>query len=438
MKDETRVKIYEKTLKATQGQPRIIQIAKCFAAFLNEKEINVSRNDILAGNAHYCNFTCSSPAGFRDEIIKYTEKAGEDDPRLYDFEAGLKVGLYQRGQAGHVIAGYDYVLEAGIDALIEVARQHELVSELAVASGIVCRALSEYIKRYADKARLLNLNELADICEKVAHKPPESFREAVQLLWFLHEAIIFEQLCGSMSLGRLDLLLIDFYQNDFKNGKIDRDEAYCIIEAFFKKLGGLRRGYQNVTLGGGDCDGNFIDNEITRICLEASKNLMIDQPLLSMRYTPDMSDSLWEEVLSLMQTGIGFPAMFNDTIAIQSKTRSGISEADAQNYGVVGCVEVSVPGKEYAHTEGLRVNWAKVLELMLNGGQCQFGGYNFGLSKNIKLDSVGSFDEFYSWYKSELLHFLTLAMDVTNALDISYGNNWPTPFMSSLMRGCVP
>jgi pyruvate-formate lyase len=52
-----------------------------------------------------------------------------------------------------------------------------------------------------------------------------------------------------------------------------------------------------------------------------------------------MSDDFWEKVLDLMQAGIGFPAMSNDEIAIRSKTSLGISEADAYNYGIVGCVK---------------------------------------------------------------------------------------------------
>ena len=439
---DLRKKVYKRVLTQTEGQPRVIQMAKCLSAFLMEKAVCVSSDDILAGNAQYCNCAYSAPADFHEEITKYTDKTGVVDPRLYVFEAGLRAKLYQRGQAGHVIAGYGQVLESGVGALIEKAKQCADTStcgdtrDLAVASDIVCTALSAYIERYAGEARCIGMMQTADRCQNIARKPPKNFHEAVQLLWFLHEVVIFEQYCGSMSLGRLDLLLLRFYEEDTAKGVIDRNKASEIIEAFFKKLGGLRRGYQNVTLGGGK-DGGFVDNDITRICLNASKNLMIDQPLLSMRYTPDMSDELWDEVLDLMRTGIGFPAMFNDAVAIQSKVRASISQVDAQNYGIVGCVEVSVPGKEYAHTEGLRINWAKVLELMFNRGKCSFTGHSLVLRENRELKSIKSFEEFYIWYKAELHNFLTLAMDATNTLDTSYAENWPTPYMSTLMQGCI-
>jgi len=96
-----------------------------------------------------------------------------------------------------------------------------------------------------------------------------------------------------------------------------------------------------------------------------------------------------------------------------------------------------VPGKEFAHTEGMRLSWAKVLELMLFGGECQYSGHVFALNEKRDLSSIKSFDEFYAWFKKEMLHFLTAGMDVMNLLDEGHGRNAPTPYMSSLMRGCI-
>ena len=66
--------------------------------------------------------------------------------------------------------------------------------------------------------------------------------------------------------------------------------------------------------------------------------------------------------------------------------RVGVAAGDAENYGLVGCVELSVPGREYAQTEALRVNWAKVLELMLNDGCCTLTGERLPLAQPRRLD----------------------------------------------------
>ena len=84
---------------------------------------------------------------------------------------------------------------------------------------------------------------------------------------------------------------------------------------------------------------------------------------------------------------MGFPALFNDEVAIAAKMNCGVNISDAYNYAVMGCVELSIPGKEYAHTEGARLNWAKVLEELLNDI------YNDKITE--KLNSFGDFLNHY-------------------------------------------
>ena len=431
---EYRSIVYSRVFEECEGLPKNIRNAKALAEFIRTKPIYINEGEIMAGNGQFCNFS-----------VKKSAKAvppQKSDPRIDEFFKGNESKLYQFGPGGHVIAGYDWVMQVGIDYLIETARDcmenaAGYARDVAEASYIIITALSDYIERYAELAQKQGMDEIAAACYKTAHKPADTFFEAVQLMWLIHEVIVFEQYCGSMSLGRLDKTLGVYYQRDMANGTLTNRRAESIIASFFKKLGGLRRAYQNATVGGSNTAGEYEWSELTVIILEVSKKLMIDQPLLTIRWVPDMPDRVWNAALDLLATGIGMPAFFNDATVIKSKMHVGISEEDAYNYGVVGCVEVSVPGKEFAHTEGMRLNWAKVLELMFFGGECLYNGHIYKLNEKRSLDSIKSFDEFYAWYKKEMLHFLVLGMDVMNLIDIDYGQNSPTPYMSSLMRGCI-
>lgn len=449
-----RKEVYEEVLARTAEEPKIIRIAESLAEFLKTKEIIMHEDELLAGHAQYCNCVYSSPSGL-DEEIRLVSKGGDhaEAALLEQFKRGLSVKLYQRGPGGHVIAGYDRVLEKGLGFFINSAVERLELPEykgkdFARASAMVCRAVSDSILRYAAKARELGLRStsvengkklkrMAEACEWVSVNPPRSFFEAVQLLWLVHEVVIYEQYCGSMSLGRLDQYLFPFYSKDIESGLLTYDEACEIIEALWIKFSGLRKGYQNVTLGGSNADGTYDVNDLSFICLNASKKLKMDQPLLSVRWHKSMPDDFWNSVQELIEVGIGFPALFNDETAIAAKRRLGISEEDAFNYGIIGCVEISVPGKEFSHTEGFRINWAKVLELMFNGGVCTFTGETVELKDKRKLNGIKSFEEFYEWYKSELCHFLDMGIRATNHLELNYADNWPTPFMSSLMDGCI-
>ncbi len=473
-KTRTRHEIYQSAFEKNRNNPVILQFAKALAWFLEQKEVIVLESDVLAGHAQYYDYVPSIPVNMVSEFdpsvlppvkfnIEQEVKAYLTDHQneigiekkaslLDQYAKGIRIKLFKRFGSGHVIAGYDQIIEKGYRFLIDAARQkmttgHEKEVQYAEAIFIVCQATSEYILRYALKARMVadkalsreakhRLNEIAAACEWVADNPPRTFFEAVQLVWLTHEVLVYENFTGSMSLGRLDQYLYPFYEHDTKVGKLDLEEASLYIEALWLKLSNLVKGYQNVTLGGYKPDGSDAVNDLTFICMRASRKLKMDQPLLSVRWHPKVTHQFWDEVQALIETGIGFPALFNDEVAIPAKLRLDIDKKDALNYGIVGCVELSIPGKEYANTEGFRFNWAKVLELVLNGGKCTCTSETIDLANNKNLDTFTSFEQFYAWFKDEFQHYLEIGLAATNMLDENFGNHWPNPFLSSLMQGC--
>jgi len=54
-----------------------------------------------------------------------------------------------------------------------------------------------------------------------------------------------------------------------------------------------------------------------------------------------------ESNASSISLGDGLPQVFNDEVNIEAFRRRGISEADARDYAVVCCVELSIPGHMY-------------------------------------------------------------------------------------------
>jgi formate C-acetyltransferase len=150
-----------------------------------------------------------------------------------------------------------------------------------------------------------------------------------------------------------------------------------------------------------------------------------------------MSDACWEEAIALITQGGGFPALFNDDVIIPAKEQLGVSKSDSWDYGLVGCVEPSIGGKEYSNTEELRLNWAKIIELMLSGGTCAVTGITMPLAKPRNLEDIKDFDEFYRWYKEEFVTALKTCMDACNLLDLSYPLYYPSPLLSATYKSCV-
>lgn len=469
-----RDKIYRKEMAKHAGESAAKQIAHAFCALLESKAVRVFPYDLLAGQSQHVNVSASVPIVMDEtfdprirpntrfdverEIDCYKQRRAEElAPHERDvlsyFSRGINSALYKRWANGHVIAGYDRVVKEGYGA-IEKRIRAQLETEMGEKKDyleallLTVQAAQKYILRYALAARQTReetaelsqvqaLQRIEDACLHISTEPAATFFEAVQGVWLLHEMLTLENLSGSMSLGRLDQILFPFYEKEKAAGSLDFEQAGDLIEALWLKLASLIQGFQNVTVGGCDMQGNSVANDITILCIRASRKLAMDQPLLSLRYTSDMDDRYWKEAQALIEQGGGFPALFNDKVIIRSREQMGVAQEDAWDYGIVGCVEPSICGREYSNTEEMRANWSKVMELMLNDGVCTMTGIHVGLAHGRELEDIKSFDEFYAWFREELVYALELGMTACNMLDSSYPFFFPSPMLSLTMAGCV-
>jgi formate C-acetyltransferase len=470
-----RKRIYDEAMAQNSASPRVIQIAEGYRAFLAKKPLPVNEYDILAGHYQFDSYESSLPLtvhgdsgpryngecyfDIEREIGDYLSHNGlahdsEDARLLYFFKTGTETGLYKRWASGHSIPAYDMVLSGGLGAIAANIRgalddAHGADEKDQLEAMLICtEAALMYIGRYAESVRTLletssdehrpTLERTLNACERFAKgEAPRGFYDAVQLLWFSHELVMWENLPGSMSFGRLDQYLYPYYQKDIETGAITYAEAEEIIDALWLKISSVIEAFQNVTLGGYSLDGGDGGNPVSLMCLRASRKFLADQPLVTSRYNSLTSQEYWDECVELIRTGTGFPAMYNDDIAIEAKQSAGVSREDALNYGIVGCAEISVPGKEYARTEEYRFNWAKVMELAMSGGIDIATGEELPLRDKRELGEIRNFEDFYEWISSEFEHYLVQGIKATNMLDSVYHKNYPNPWLSCLTRGCV-
>ncbi len=493
----TRRPIYEKAFADYKDEDIKIKIAQGFSAFLKEKKILIREHDLLAGFAYRYTYRPSFPFNIPDDFdplyrppsgIDTFEEAetaiaangfAEDSieaEEMYSFAQSVTKWLFKHWESGHIIPAFEYLINTGYGRIInEIKEQLQIVTDdeqkIALRSMLICaEAASIYIQRYADYATDLitkteqpeYLNQLKKIekaLQQIITGKPQSFLEAVQLIWLSHEMLYAENYPASLSFGRLDQYLYPFYKHDMENGSLTKEEASEIIDALWVKFGITLHGYQNVTIGGLDQNGDYASNDLTLMMLQSSRKTLFDQPLLCLRYHKSMPHEIWEESMALLQTGIGLPAFFIDDFCIASKVRMGQSKEDAIEYGLVGCVEMSCPGKEYAKTECVRVNTAKILELMLFDGKSNTKGtgaiignssmqasvaheksiqdYTFKVFSNTKVEDIKSFEDILGWYKEELKGQMNFAMNSINRLDSALPKCYPTPFLSILMLDCV-
>ena len=236
------------------------------------------------------------------------------------------------------------------------------------------------------------LTEIARVCDALAERPPESFREAVQASWFLYVILQMESNASSFSPGRMDQYLYPFYEKDIASGALTKEDALELIECLFLKFNqivylrsassakyfaGFPIGF-NVAIGGQNEAGESAENELSFLFLRAQEHLLLPQPNLSARVFSGSSEHFLTRCAEVVGKGSGMPQFFNDEAVIPALKGKGISDADAKNYAIVGCVELTTMGNNLGWSDAAMFNLVKALELALNDGVCTLTGKQMG------------------------------------------------------------
>ncbi len=323
--------------------------------------------DLLAG---------SMPAQSLAEGKYFINYVQDDEDEKYKW---FSEGLGSNSGVGHVVPGYEKLLEIGISGLDSYINDSEkqlkaVDSERATSAQsfyegarLALKGLSEYLeglaKTVATKKRGLspnqtieinNLNELEERLRYLASgKKPRTLLDALQLIYSCHATL---HLCGEpVAVGRLDKLLRPFQQKD----NLSEDELQEAIDCFWIKLAekvllnrifiddrqelgnmamGNRAGaypkgqsvnqwIQQLTVGGRNSDDTWEYSDITVACLRASSRLPFNAPVLSLRVSKDMPKE-WRHRLLLeaaygQLSGGASPILMNDDKIIPLLARSG-------------------------------------------------------------------------------------------------------------------
>jgi formate C-acetyltransferase len=172
------------------------------------------------------------------------------------------------------------------------------------------------------------------------------------------------------------------------------------------------------------------------MCLRAQADLGLTQPNLSVRVHAQTPQELLEAVAFVVSKGSGMPQVFNDEVIIPGQVNRGLPLAEARNYAVVGCVELSTPGKALGWSDASMFNLTRVLELTLFGGRDPQTGEQIGLP-TAPLDQMASIEELERAYDQQLAYFVELMVRGCNVVDRIHAEVLPSPWLSLFVADCV-
>ncbi|MCL2816241.1 MAG: pyruvate formate lyase family protein, partial [Oscillospiraceae bacterium] len=314
------------------------------------------------------------------------------------------------------------------------------------AALIAMTGFSEMIKGYGEAALQKaketgkpELFEAAKICEKIALEKPGTFREALQLVWFIHLSFLYENRYA-MALGRLDQYLYPFYRKDIKTKIITRESALEFVECTLYKIheNNLYLGADvvNIAIGGATRDGKDAVNELSYIILEAVKNCRIPGPNLSARVSRKNPDKFLDECLKVIGTGIGYPALMNDEVNVAALTRYGYAIEDCRDYCMVGCIENFIQGKQPPWSDGSFRSPA-YLDLVLNNGVNTMTGVKAGVETG-DASEFDTMEKFLNAYKIQLEYAMAEEMRLFNNESERYDRvMYAQPYLSCYCRDCI-
>jgi formate C-acetyltransferase len=404
----------------------------------------------------------------KDRAIKMIPKECIDalEAKVFVNPGDLQSGI------GHIIVDYAKCLSKGIKGIVEEIRQQKQKLDLSEpndfnkltflqAAEIACEAAIIFAHRYAEKAeelaikeanpeRATELQKIAEICRNVPENGARSFREAIQSFWFIHLLIHIESNGFSISPGRFDQYMYPYLKADIEQGAISLEEAQELLDCLWVKFNevlkvrdeftSLQAGgypmYQNLVVGGQDSNGIDATNELSYMCMQAEANMKLPQPSFSIRYHANTPEEFLLKACEVVRLGTGKPAMYNDIAEIPSLLNRGVNIYDARDYGIVGCVEQSVPGKTYGGHGASKLNLAKVLEITLHNGVDPVTNKQLGLQTG-EASSFHSFEELMNAYKTQVKYFVKLMVIMEHALTKVHADLAPVPFVSSLVDDCI-
>jgi formate C-acetyltransferase len=393
-------------------------------------------------------------------IESFRRATGVPQVRDYGSEFGSAFGMGRN--FGHIIADYQLPLRLGFGGIRKKIEQRLSVTSGGQGEGtrperhfleaahLSVQAAMRYVRRYAEQAqhlaeeancddRRLELERIAGCCRHIAECPPRDFREALQLVWLTQLLLEIESGVSAFSFGRLDQYLHPFLKADLDSGALGWESAQELVDCFWVKANEQNDRCEDagraVTIGGMGRNGEDRVNNLTTMMLAAAGRLGLKQPKLNARIHPGSPPDYLRLCCGVATQNAG-PQLYNDEQIIASLEHFGFPREEAVEYGIIGCYETGIPGKERPWPMSGCLNLGKCLELAINDGVCRISGKQIG-PRTGKLRQFRSCAQVEKAYRQQVAHFVGFMVE-KNALDECVDEALhPQPFLSSLMHGCI-
>ncbi len=449
--------------------PFAIRKALAFDCALENMPIFLQDGDLIGGGKTVYKL----PTYITDEELAWGNQNFETGGYSNMFDTCFNLGQDERGFSANdsSIPAYYKVVPMGIPALIADAKKRLEATDndakktyyqsVIIANSAALKLMKRYellmrlqADETADATRKTELEQMADNMKQLQTGAPQTYWQAVQLMYFI-QFLIWTEGNYLIPLGRTDQILYPFYKNDIDHGILTYDFAFEILEAFFMKLnyeidrthgGSIKINSdtgQSITVGGVDPKtGEDVTNEMTMMILDAKCDMRVTDPKVHLRIHSGTPETVWEKAAYLNSLGMGFPTYDNDeTIIPAFLSYPEYTLEHARDYAASGCWEMTIQGRSLNRNVG-SVCALRCLEWALNDGQFILGIPDAEHASGMIDDRYGittgkpewfdTYEKLFNAFKVQMKHYIGMVTSYVNRSQIS-----PSPFYSSMMEGPI-
>ncbi|HYF76661.1 MAG TPA: pyruvate formate lyase family protein [Symbiobacteriaceae bacterium] len=337
---------------------------------------------------------------------------------LPGLKAEITAHRAQRGDDAEAVQLYDAMLLA-----------LDLVAEMCLWYAAQAEALAG--EAAASPERRAELQAMAQVLRKVAVSKPETFREAIQLVW------LYVILAGHRNYGRMDIYLGDLLAAELNGGRLTEAEALCLTQSFWRLIAARKFMFDGRVIVGGKGRRNPENaDRFALIAMEATRTVLEVEPQLTLRWHTGMNPALWEKALTVIGEGRTFPMIYNDDVNVPAVARAfDVSLEMAERYVPFSCGEYVLDHASYGSPNSV-INLLKALEAALHNGRDSLTGVKIGLETG-PVESFATFDQLWEAYKQQVEFYVEM-MAEQEALEYRVaGSEAPFLLTSMLYDDCI-
>jgi len=373
--------------------------------------------------------------GFENIIEEIQEKIDAAEAQLDATPNGSETGLYEKLPNWEAM---QIVLEACIKSAKRYAR--------------LARIIAENIE--SDPKRRDELLKIAETCEHIPGKAPQTFQQYLQLQHFIQVWTRLEDLEAAWP-TRPDYYGWPYFNNDVNIDKsLTRQEAIDLVGEFiirayemghfFGRFGA--EGIQGIvgtwvwTLGGVNKDGSDACTDLTVAFLQAARQVRVSNPTFGFRWHPQVKDEVMREVFECIRQGLGYPSIRNDPVLIANgmywhshpleEMRTWVHQAcmspcPATKYGAQPCRMASAT-----------MNTSKMIEYALHNGYDHCVQMQMG-PKTGDARQFTDFEQLFQAWVRQMEWIMDFGVRIVNIGRVKAHEFWGRPLLSGISSRSV-